>query len=174
MSIITPSIKKLKRREKGVKTIDKRSAVILFSVVAVAALLSGVALTVYAADNEEEAPVMPVFREWRRAVRGRWGLGGGCVGRLEVSDDYEANVMAIAESDADVQELLASGYSIVGVRPIVTSIVDADGDVVTRASSAIVLLAKEDATGHAWARVDLDAGKVTKIVIVSRTVIDKT
>jgi hypothetical protein len=155
-------------------TIDKRNAVILLSVVAVAALLSSIALTVYAAENGDEAPVTPEVCEWSRALRGRWGPGGKCFRGLEVSEDYEANVRAIAESDEDVQGLLESGYSIAGVRPIVKSIIDADGNVVTKAASAIVLLEKEDASGHASVMVDLDAGKVTKIVIVTRTVIDKT
>lgn len=174
MTVTSLHVKEAETQGTEVKTIDKRNVAILLSVVVVAALLSSVALTAYATENSDDLLAMPEVPEWGRAMKGRFGPGGGCFGRLEVSEDYKANVMAIAESDTDVQELLTSGYSTAGVRPIVTSIVDADGNVVTKATSAILLLEKDDATGHAAVQVDLDAGTVTKIVIVTRTVIDKT
>ena len=153
--------------------IEKTKSIILLSVVAVAAMLSSYALTAYAADNGEESPAVPEFCRLGFAWRGGMGLGGrfGCV---EVSEGYEANAIAIAESDEDVQDLLTEGYSISGVRPIIKSIVDADGDVETKATRAIVVLEKEDATGHASVMVDLETSSVTKIVIITRTVIDKT
>ena len=162
------------QKSKVVTNIDKRKSIILLSVVAVAAMLSSYALTAYASDNGEESPPIPEFcgrgLGWRSGI----GLRGGCFGWVEVSEDYEANAIAIAESDGDVQNLLTEDYSISGVRPIIKSIVDADGDVEIKATRAIVVLKKENATGHASVMVDLETSSVTKIVIVTRTVIDKT
>jgi len=81
-------------------------------------------------------------------------------------------VINIAKNDTDVQNLLADGYNVTGVRPIIKTIVEGDGSVVTKATSAIVMLEK-DTTGHASVWVDLEQGKVTKIVILTRTVIEK-
>jgi len=81
-------------------------------------------------------------------------------------------VINIAESDQDVQNLLNDGYNITGVRPIIKARVEASGDVVIKATSAIVMLEK-DTTGHASVWVDIEEGKVTKIEILTRTVIEK-
>jgi hypothetical protein len=58
------------------------------------------------------------------------------------------------------------------VRPIIKTVVDGEGNVVTKATDAIVMLVKED-TGRASAWVNLDEVKVTEIVILTRTVIEK-
>ena len=102
-----------------------------------------------------------------RCPRGR----GGC-GFIEVSEEYKENVINIAKNDSDVQKLLADGYNITGIRPIIKTVIEADGDVVTKATSAIVMLRK-DATGSASVLVDLAKGKVTRIEILTRTVIEK-
>lgn len=152
---------------------DRKKALILLSVVAMVAIMSSFALTAYATEGGDENSMMPKFRrlfEWRRQMRAR----GGQFGHVEVSEEFEANVINIAENDLDVQkELLAQGYSIKGVRPIIKSIVDADGDVTTKATNAVVVLESEDATSHAAVMVDLDEARVTKIVIITRTVIEK-
>lgn len=91
---------------------------------------------------------------------------------MEVSEEFEANVIDIAKSDEDVQDLLDDGYNITGVRPIIKSVVEGDGSVVTKATSAIVMLEK-DTTSRASVWVDLEEAKVTEIVILTRTVIEK-
>jgi hypothetical protein len=58
------------------------------------------------------------------------------------------------------------------VRPIIKTVVDADGNVVTKATSAVLTLQK-DTTGHASVMVDIEEAKVTQIVILTKTVIDK-
>ena len=78
----------------------------------------------------------------------------------------------IAKSDTDVQNLLADGYNITSVRPIIKTVVDAEGDVVTKATSAVLMLQK-DTTGLASVMVNLEEAKVTQIVILTRTVIEK-
>lgn len=102
-----------------------------------------------------------------------WGQGGF----IEVSAEFEAKVMNIANNDTDVQQLLNDGYNTTGViRPIIKTVVDADGNVVTKATSAVVMLQKDTtgASGAASVLVDVENSKVTQIVILTRTVIDKS
>ncbi len=158
--------------------IDRSKALILLTVVAVAAILGGIVLTTYAADNGEENS--NGFPEWinGRMMSGtcgglRGGLRGwGRYGFIEVSEEFKENVIEIATSDEDVQALLADGYNITGVRPIIKSIVEADGNVEIKATSAIVMLSN-DTTGKASVWVDVEEGTVTRIVILTRTVIEK-
>jgi len=102
--------------------------------------------------------------------RCRGGFGG--FGSIEVSAEFEEKVISIAESDADVQQLLDEGYNVTRVMPIVKTIIDGDGNVATKATSAVLLLQK-DTTGQASVLVDLERAKVTQIVILTRTVIEK-
>jgi hypothetical protein len=91
---------------------------------------------------------------------------------LEVSEDFKQKVLGIAESDSDVKNLLSEGYNITVIRPIVKAFVQGDGTVTVKATGAVLLLSK-DKTGWANVEVDVEAGKVTKIIIHSRTVIQK-
>lgn len=207
--------------------IERSKALILLTIVVVASILGGIALTTVGADTSEEntseltslvadtedentielAPVavdaegestvelltlvadtgeestddstefMPwrmmtgtckgLQRGFRRGPRGRGGFGF-----VEVSEEFEENVITIAESDEDVQALLDDGYNITGVRPIIKTVVDGDGNIVTKATEAIVMLDKDE-TGKASVLVNLEEGKVTKIVIMTRTIIEK-
>jgi hypothetical protein len=146
--------------------------------VAVAAIFGGIALTTYASENGEEnsndfpegfnGEMMP---ETCGLPRGRL-RGHGCFGFVEVSEEFKQNVINIAESDEDVQNLLADGYNVTGVRPVIKSVVEADGTVVTKATDAIVILSN-NTTSRASVWVDVEEGTVTKIVILTRTVIEK-
>ena len=161
---------------------DRSKALILLSVVAFAAMLGGWYVTAYATNNSGNSTTLGL---WRPGIEltpelcgsgfkgGRMPSGWGRNGFVEVSAEYNQTVINIAESDSDVQNLLAEGYSISAVRPIIKSVVQADGTVVTKATSAIVILTK-DTTGTASVWVDVTAGKVTKIVILTRTVIEKS
>jgi hypothetical protein len=71
-----------------------------------------------------------------------------------------------------VQNLLDEGYNVTAVRPIITTIVEADGTVATKATSAIVTLTLDE-SGHAAVWVNLEEARVTEIVILTRTVIEK-
>jgi hypothetical protein len=152
----------------------------LLTVVAAAAIMSGIILTAYSADNGEENNTD--IPEWvnqgmmmREACGGPHGRmhGGGGFGFIEVSDEFKENVLTIAKADSDVQALLNDGYNITQVRPIIKTVVEADGTVVTKATSAIVMLEK-DTTSRATVWVDLEESKVTQIVTLTRTVIDKS
>ena len=159
--------------------IDRRKALILLTAVIAAAILGGVVFNAYSADNADETSdnsatwmtermMMPGQCGGRRG--GMRGLEG--FGFIEVSEEYKENVLNIAKNDTDVQALLNDGYNITQVRPIIKTVVEADGTVVTRATSAIVMLGK-DTTGFAAVSVDVEEAKVTQIVIITRTVIEK-
>jgi len=168
-----------KTPEKEVTRVDRGKALILLSAVALIAIASNVVLTAYAGDDgEEDSNGFAGWFNGRMGLRmcegaGGWRCGRGPYGFIEVSEEYEQDVITIAESDQDVQDLLSDGYSVAGVRLIITTKVEAGGKVVTEATNAIVILEK-DTTGRASVWVDLEEGKVTKIAVLTRTVIEKT
>jgi hypothetical protein len=159
--------------------IDKKKVTILLTALTVAAIMSGIALSVYAADNGNESS--NGFAGW---CNGRMMMAGPYgetfrrqhrwegPGFIEVSDEFKENAISIAESDSDVQALLDDGYNITRVRPFIKTLVEADGAVETKAADVIVML-KNDEAGHAAVCIDLEEAKVTKIVILTRTVIEK-
>ena len=81
--------------------------------------------------------------------------------------------MDIVNSDSDVQDLLSNGYNVTGVNPIIKAVVQGSGDVTIKATGATVMLTKENA-GFALVEVDLGTGMVTRITIMTRTVIEKS
>ena len=165
----------------------------MLTVVAFAAIMGGFLLTTQAADTTSTTDTNTAtptangngmdFPPWNNGSMGfgRRGFGGGpgggfggfggC-GPIEVSAEFEQNVINIAKSDSDVQQLLDEGYNVTKVMPIIKSIVDGEGNVVTKATNATVMLEK-DTTGRAFVSVDLEQEKVTQIVILTRTVIEK-
>ena len=107
---------------------------------------------------------------------GHGGQGSGfmgSMGNIEVSSEYTANVNAILNNDTDVQNLISQGYNVTSMNPIIKNIIQADGTLTTKATTAIVTL-QNGTSGYATVSVDLEQAKVTQIVIITRTVIDKT
>ena len=161
---------------------DRSKSLILLSMVVFAAIVGGWYVTAYASNSngkstilgfgESDSELAPGLME-SGFIGGRMRGGMGCNGFVEVSAEYNQTVVTIVENDTDVQNLLSQGYSISDVRPIIKSLVQADGTVGTKATSAIVNLTK-DTTGAASVWVDVTAGKVIKIVILTRTIIDKS
>jgi len=164
--------------------IDRKKALILLTAAAVAAVMSGIVLNAYSAANAcsavNEEKNWNGFTGW---INGRmmagtqgwshgWMRGRGCYGFVEVSEEFKENVINIARNDSDVQNLLADGYNITDVRPIINTIVEADGTVTMKATTAIVMLS-QNTTGRAFVTVNIEEGKVTQIVILTRTVIEK-
>ena len=107
---------------------------------------------------------------WLRGFRQRLGR----YGFVEVSEEFKTSVITIAESDTDVQDLLAEGYHIVRVLPIIKSSVDANGAVTSKATTAVLILKTEDAKSLATVWVDLNVGTVTKIATLTWAVTKKT
>jgi hypothetical protein len=158
-------------QRKGVKHTDRKYVVLMLSAVVISATLGVTALTAYAANNGGSSAKPGLwgpglgFRGGGRMLGG-WGCG------VEVSEAYNETVISIARSDQDVQNLLAQGYSITAVTPIVKFTVEADDSVVAKATNAIVIL-KKDTTARAAVWVDLDAKKATRIVTFTTTVTEK-
>jgi hypothetical protein len=91
--------------------------------------------------------------------------------QFRVSADFTANVTNIAKNDSDVQNLLNQNYNITSIRPVISTTIDGNGNVVTKASTADLTLIGTN--GRALVVVDLSQAKVTKIVTMTRTEIDK-
>ena len=110
----------------------------------------------------------PMFAVGHRSEpRGIGGLRG-----IQVSSEFTQNVTTIAQSDSDVQNLLNQGYNITAIKPVITTSIDGNGNIVTKASTANVLL-QGDNGSRSFVVVDLSQAKVTKIVTLSVTEIDK-
>ncbi len=102
----------------------------------------------------------------RGGPRGGFGLGA-----IEMSEEFTENVTNIAESDSDVQNLLSQGYNITAIRPNISTVIDGNCNVVTKASTADLTLIGTN--GRAFVVVDLEQAKVTKIVTITVTEINK-
>jgi len=108
----------------------------------------------------------------------RFGMGhrgmdrGFGPGAIQVSADFTANVTNIVKSDIDVQNLFNQGYNITSIRPVITTTIDGNGNIVTQASTANVLLQGNNGS-RSFVVVDLTQAKVTKIVTLTVTEIDK-
>ena len=113
----------------------------------------------------------------QRGFRG----GPGCHGRgfggymenIEVSAEFNQTVTTILGNDSDIKNLLTQGYTVTSIRPRVQSTIRADGTVTSKATTAIIAL-QNGTSGLAIVNVDITNAKVSQIVILTRTVIDKT
>ena len=101
---------------------------------------------------------------------GRSGGSGG-FGQIQVSSDFTANVTNIANNDTDVQNLLSQGFNITSIRPVTTTTIDGNGNIVTKAATADLTL--QGTNARSFVIVDLSQNKVTKIVTLTMTEIDK-
>jgi hypothetical protein len=103
--------------------------------------------------------------------RGRGGFGNEGFGVFQLSSDFTTNVTNIAKNDSDFQNLLNQGYNITSIRPVITTTIDGNGTLTTKATTADLTL--KSTNGRAYVVVDLAQAKVTKIVTYTRTEIDK-
>lgn len=119
------------------------------------------------------------------SIGGKHGHGGcmeqqgfgnyGFSSQITVSDQYNANITNIASNDSDVSALLNDGYNVTSVIPQFSTVVDGNGNITTYASTAILILTKDDAnsSGKAAVYVSLTEAKVTKIYTETQTLIEK-
>jgi hypothetical protein len=174
--------------------LERRTKALIVTSALALAILSGIAVMVYAQAGTSDsnallATVNGVTGDDNSSVCFGYGFGdrhrggmegffagplGGCGrgGSITVSQEYKDNVINITESDTDVQKLLAEGYNVTGVRPIINATIEADGTVAMKATNAIVTLA-ENTTGRALVWVNVEQAKVIRIVILTMTVIEK-
>ena len=95
------------------------------------------------------------------------------MGILEVSSEYTASVKAILEVDTDVQNLISKGYNVTSIKPLIKKFVETDDTITTKATTAIAFL-ENRVSGYATVSIDVENTAVTKIVITTITMIDKT
>jgi hypothetical protein len=162
-----------------VTELERKNKLLILSTVLVFAILSGIAVTVYANGltngTSTQSDMMFNYEGCPGGGRehgfGRCGFGWKG-GSITVSEEYKDKVVSIAENDSDVQNLLANGYNITDIRPIISTVIQGDGTVTMKATTAIVMLS-QNTTGRAFVTVNVEEGKVTQIVIMTRTVIEK-
>jgi hypothetical protein len=162
---------------KEVIELERKIKTLMISTVLILAILSGVAAIVYANGVANGTSTEPgIMLGYGGCPSGGHGFGrrgfGWGGGSITVSQEYNDTVINIVQNDSDVQNLLADGYNITDVRPIINTIVEADGTVTMKATTAIVMLSK-NTTGRAFVTVNVEEEKVTEIVILTRTVIEK-
>jgi hypothetical protein len=104
---------------------------------------------------------------------GSHGRGFGSMGNIEISSAYNQTVTNILGNDSDVQNLIAQGYNVTSIIPVVKNVIGADGTITSSATTAVVTL-QNGTTGRATVTVDITNAKVTQIVTLTRTVIDKS
>jgi hypothetical protein len=92
------------------------------------------------------------------------GTVGG-FGSIQVSSAFTQNVTNILNSSTDVKALLSQGYNVTSIRPVITTTINGNGNVVMQATSANVIL--QGPNGRAFVVVDLTTAKVTKIVTIT-------
>ncbi len=83
-------------------------------------------------------------------------------GQIQISSAYTQNVTSILNSSTDVQALSSQGWNVTSIRPQITTTLDGNGNIVTQATSANVIL--QGTNGHALVVVNIATDKVTKIV----------
>jgi hypothetical protein len=105
-----------------------------------------------------------------RGPRGHGPMGSG-MGNIRISSEYAANVNAILNNDTDVAALIAQGYNVTAIHPNIKTVVQGDGTIATKATTATVFL--QGSSGYATVNVDIANARVTQIVEVTRTVINK-
>lgn len=105
-------------------------------------------------------------------IHGGRGMGFAAPRNIEISSDYVSTVNNILNNDTDVQNLVSQGFNVTAIRPMVKNVIGADGTISTSAATAIVIM-QNGTSGHATVSVDITNAKVTQIVILTRTVIDK-
>jgi hypothetical protein len=102
------------------------------------------------------------------------GHGMFSMNNIEVSSEYTANVISILNNDSDVlQKLISQGYNITSIDPIIKNVIEGNGTIATQATTAKVILTN-GTSSYAAVNVDVANAKVTQVIIITRTVIDKT
>jgi hypothetical protein len=167
-------------------TLERKTKILMISALLVVTVLSGIAALAYANGRADDASTgtTVTYNDFGNFTC-RHGHGGQVNGMgpwgisITVSEAFKENVINIAKNDTDVQTLLSEGYNVTAVKPIINAMVEADGTVTLKATSAIVTLTQSTtnqnttSTGRAFVWVNVEEAKVTRIVILTRTIIEK-
>ncbi len=166
---------------------SKSKALTLLAVVALAAVVSSLIVNLQSSSAQTDnalssnaetavsavAPLNASFALPERGVTGHrcQSMMGHGMQQIQISEEYTANITSIAKSDSDVAALIAQGYNITAIHPKISTTIDGNGNVATKAGTAEVTLI--GLNGRAQVTVDLEQAKVTKIVTVTVTEINK-
>jgi|WetSurMetagenome_2_1015567.scaffolds.fasta_scaffold835277_1 hypothetical protein len=102
------------------------------------------------------------------------GQGMFGMNNIDVSSEYTANVISILNNDSDVvKQLISKGYNVTSIDPIIKNVIEGNGTITAQADTARVILTNGNSS-YATVKVDVANAKVTQIIIITRTVIDKT
>jgi hypothetical protein len=180
--------------KKEVSKLERKTKILTVSVVLALAILSGMGLIAYAYRSTNGTDVLMAYGDGTtndattlgnftlgfgnncggmHGFSGGPGRGGGRSEFITVSQEFKDNVINIAENDSDVQNLLTQGYNVTNIIPMISTTVEGNGTVTMKATSAVVTLSL-NTTSRAIVWVDLEQAKVTRIEILSITVIDKS
>jgi len=181
-----------------VEKIDKKTtAISLIMLTALAATVGAITMTAFAATDTDSTTDTAVTADPSQSInqlqfgansmmeqcfngfgggpRGHGGHGGFMMGgmrNIEVSEEYTVAVNAILSKDSDVANLVSQGYNVTAIKPIIKTVIGADGTVSTKATTAVVFM--QGTSGFATVKVDVTNQAVTEIATITRTVIDKT
>jgi hypothetical protein len=157
-----------------------RKAIPLLAAIMVALATAGVAVACRNSDATSYADLENIENKAPPLGQWNWRMphGSSCRGfgsprfgaQISVSEEFKENVMNIAKSDSDVQNLLNAGYENTYIQPIIKAAVQGNGDVTIKATGAIITLRNNE--NLALVQVDMEAEKVTRII--QRTVIEKS
>ena len=93
---------------------------------------------------------------------------------IDVSSEYTANVISTLNNDSDVvKQLISKGYNVTSIDPTIKNVIEGNGTITAQADTARVIMTN-GTSGYAAVNVDVANAKVTQIIIITRTVIDKT
>jgi len=146
---------------------NRKTIILTSTIIILAAIITAQAINVYA-NQTIQGNLKPNLK-WP------WTNGKGKIAprQIEVSEEYKQKVVSIAQNDPDIKNLINNGYNITAIKPIIKATIKADGTIELKASKAIITLMKSK-TERATALVDLEQGKITKIIITTLTIIEKT
>jgi len=144
-----------------------KKIILAATIIILAAIITALTINVYA-NQTIQGNLKPIFK-WP------WTNGKGKIAprQIEVSEEYKQKVISIAQNDPDIQNLINNGYNITAIKPIIKATIKADGTIELKATNAIITLMKSK-TEKAIAQVDIEQGKITKIAIITVTIIEKT
>ncbi|MEM1645568.1 MAG: hypothetical protein QXL96_06840 [Ignisphaera sp.] len=105
--------------------------------------------------NTTQPIIHPMWRFKRGFVRS--GIA------VEISNEFKEKVIKILELNPNTSNLLANGYNITYIKPIINLIVQGDGSVVMKVIRAIVLMVKPG-EGRVLAYVNLETSTIEKLI----------
>lgn len=117
----------------------KKATVMATVIAVIIAVGAGYVISAYAQDSNNNTttniqsvtPGMPWTPHKRGVLR---------IPAIEVSSEYNSTVMSVLESNSETSQLLSQGFSLKVVNPLIRAYVDANGEVILRATQSIAVL----------------------------------